>query len=877
MRGSLCVVSVVGVVVGCGAVRKPPDPNRRLEIQQTGAVFESNNGYRFAALPERMAKVIRVDVRYPVGSVDDPPGKAGLAHLVEHLLFDVEFSQGGTKTSIGAELGHVALSWNAETTADFTTYQTVAAPDQLSKVLALEVNRIALGCAGLTPAIVAREREVVLNELRTRQGASGAQLSRILHEAVYPEGHPYRAVDSVETVEKLELADVCQFIAANYQRGEAVVVVSGDVEAGSLQVAAGKEFVRLRKRVRSTRPAIPLVDGGGTTIRTRADVDDPLFVATWSLPPMDTREYRLLEMASRAIDERLEGFAFTYKWGHSSFSQLLGGARAPVLAVGIHLNSAASLDDAIDAAKRSVQFSLRALGTEKETVQWQNQWQMRAEVLLAAWESLASRNELFANILSSEHSDDYLVGRVAEVMKSSPGEIRALGEKWLSPGRTRYVLVEPTGAASAVAGSSFTGGSEAIATAVDGSLADNPLPTPPPQPGISAERYTLDNGLRVVLWPYGRTPLIRARLVIDSGSAHDPVGDEGIADLIGASRVGPDSLIFEARDLSISVDRTVASLAGELVYPGYGLSDEEKAYLKARLAEPSAKQRRAYEKDLLVAVYGKGHPYARSDISEESLAKLHTDLVNDWARSHVVPKNATLVIAGEFDANLVKQHIAYRAAHLSGGSNSADIKVDVAPSVPHIVTGMTPKPSPTIELDVLFRTDPDLDRNHAKRLILEELLDGELSVLRSKHAVTYGFSASYEPRKAGGLWRISGEADASRGPEATRVLLDLLDTMRKDPESYRGSFVLARQKVLERLLVSSTDSLTMAERLVTIAKFDLPEDFYDRLPNQVAAVTLADMNKFLVEELPATGQTVGVFGHESAVEAAAAVAGERLR
>ena len=856
------------VVVGCGAVRKPPDPNRRLEIQQSGSVFESNNGYRFAALPEPEAKVVRVDVRYPVGSADDPPGKAGLAHLVEHLLFDVEFSQGGAKRSIGAELGHVALSWNAETTPDFTTYQTVALPDRLGDVLALEVNRIALGCAGLTPEIVAREREVVLNELRTRQGASGAQLMQVLHAAVYPEGHAYRAVDNVDSVGKLELADVCQFIAANYQRGEAVVVVSGDVDAPRLQAAAGKQFARLRKRVPATRPAIPIVNLENATLRAKADVDDPLFVATWSLPPMDTREYRLLEMASRSIDSRLEAFAFTYKWGYSSFSTLLGGARAPVLAVGIHLNSTGSVDDAVDAVKRSVQYSLRALGSEKDTLQWQHQWQARAEILLATWESLGSRNALFTDILSASHSDDFLVGRVAEVMKSSPDEIRALAEKWLSPGRTRYVLVEPSGTASAIHASNYAGGREELATTVDGSLADQPLPAPPPSAHIAAEHYTLDNGLEVVLWPHGRTPLIRARLLVDSGSAHNPVGDEGIADLVGASRVEPDSMIFEARDLAISVDSTVANVAGELVYPGYGLSDEEKAYLKARLAEPSAKQRRAYERDLLVALYGKGHPYARSDISEESLAKLHTDLVNGWARRHIVPKNATLVIAGEFDPELVKQHIAYRAAHISGGSHAPDIAVDTTPVITHVVTGYTAKASPTIELDVLFRTDPDLDANYAKRLILEALLDSQLAVLRSKHAVTYGFSASYSPRRAGGLWRISGEADASRAAEAKKVLFELLDTMRKDPESYRGSFVQARQKVLESLLVSSTNSLTVAERLVTTAKFDLPDDFFDRLPGYVAQVTLADMHKFLVEELPAKGQVFGAFGTESAVEEA---------
>jgi zinc protease len=128
----------VAMVAACGAVLKPPAPDRRLNIQQSGSVFESSNGYRFAVLPQPESRVVRLDVRYPVGSADDPKGKEGLAHLVEHLLFDVEYSRGGTKTSVSAELGRLAISSNAETHADYTVYQTLFSSENLEDVIALE-------------------------------------------------------------------------------------------------------------------------------------------------------------------------------------------------------------------------------------------------------------------------------------------------------------------------------------------------------------------------------------------------------------------------------------------------------------------------------------------------------------------------------------------------------------------------------------------------------------------------------------------------------------------------------------------------------------------------------------------------------------------
>ncbi|HUS32331.1 MAG TPA: insulinase family protein, partial [Kofleriaceae bacterium] len=761
--------------------------------------------------------------------------------------------------------------WNAETGADFTTYQTVGTSEHLSELLALEVNRIAIGCNGLTPEIFAREREVVVNEMRTRQGATGASIQRVIAEAIFPAGHPYRRVDSADTVAKLELKDACDFIAANYQRGKAVVVVSGDVDEGRLQKAAASQFGRLKKRIPAIRGAVAAVTPTSGKVRLKADVDEPMLIATWPLPAMDTKDYRMVEMAAEWIDSELEQFAFIYEWGHSSFTTVLGGPRAPILAVGIELNSTGDADEAIDSVEKSVRFSLEMLGSEKESERWQSHWRGRAETLLATWESLSARNALFADILSYDHDDGYLIGRVAEVQKSSPGSVRSVAKPWLST--AKYLVIEPTGTVQSTSASTFAGGAEEIAVAVDGTLADNPLPKPPVRPLLSADRYTLDNGLEVILWPYGSTPLVRARLVVDSGSAHDPAGKEGIAELVGAGEVYPDSLVFSTRDLSIFVDDVVARTVAELRLPGYGLSDEAKKYIKARLSAPRAEERREYERKMLVEVYGDGHPYARSPMSPKSIDKLHHDLVNDWARSHLVPKNSTLIVAGQFDPELVKKHIAYDVGHVSGGKDSDDIFVAHTKSIAEgFVMGEATKPSPTVELDVMWQTVNGLDKDHAKRLVLEQLLDDELAVLRSKHAITYGFYASYEPRKAGGLWRVSGEADASRADAATKILLDVLDQMRSDPEAIRAAFVRAREKTLQALLATTADTAVVVNRLATIARFDKPDDFYHRLPEKVAELTLADFHHFLVSELPSDGQVFGAFGQGNAVARAVGTA-----
>jgi zinc protease len=871
MRSVRAAISGVVLVAACGSVLKPPAPNRRLDIRVTGAVFEAGNGYQFVAIPDAGATVVRVDVRYPVGAADDPPGKEGLAHLVEHLLFAVEVKRDAAVTSIGAELGRVALAWNAETTADSTTYETVAAPDALDDLLELEVDRLAVGCAGLTPEIVAREREVVLNELRSRQGASGAAVERVIDEAVFPAGHPYRRVDSVETVAKLELADVCAFLDGPYQRDKAIVVVSGAITGEALQTAAGHHYGRLGNRNLAARARPPAVRAKAGTVKLKADVDDPLVIATWPLPPMSERDYRLLEIAMPFIAPRVDAFAFTYHWGHSADWGILGGAYAPVLAVWVEVDSLDHVGDAKEAIAKAAEFAARVVyrpGDDRESDSWRLLWQSRAESLLARWESLGSRNDMFADFLQYTPADTgYLISRVDELTKATPSETHDLVKAWLAPRAARFLVIEPTGATAAASGPrTYAGGAEEHAVGVDPALADQPLDVPAAKLALDTVRYTAPNGLSVILWPDGATPVVHARLVIDSGWAHDPANNEGVATLVGASDVYADSLVFTRRELAANVDEMIVALGLELRSPGYELDDDDKGYMKGRLRARGAAERAKYERELADAVYG-DHPYARGSMTEASLDAIHRDLVMDWARETIVPRNAVLVVAGKLDADLVKRHIAYNTEHVSGGKDSAD--VDAIPHARGIrVSGVDPRPSPTVELDVLFPGPAGLDRTYARRLVLREMLGSRLQFLRGKQALTYGMSVAYYPRRAGGMWRISGEVDANRAAEAAAALVAALDEIRTDAESNRAAFVLARQRVLASLVATTGDSAAIADRLEYLARFDLPDDFYDQIANDVSGLTLADFQRFITGELDVEDQVFGAYGNAEAVDAA---------
>ena len=860
------------VVAACAALVKPPEPDRRLNVHTSGDLFESGAGYRFVSLPEPNASVVRLLVRYPVGSSDDPVGKPGLAHLVEHLVFEIEIERNGARTSIGAELARLALWWNATTELDTTSYEALFAPGALDEVLALEVDRLAVGCRGLTPAIFEREREVVLDELRQRQGASGAAIEQSLNDQVFPAGHPYRAVDSVESVSALTLQDACDFLAGPYLRGKPVVIASGAVDLASLQKAASAPFARAPKRSGEPRDELAAAPVVHATVRIKQDLEEPTLVVTWPMPTAQTSDYRLLELVWNAIPYRLDAFGATYKWGHGATAWIAGGPRAPVLVVAVALTGTDKLDEATAAVGKSVEFAKRILGTEADTRAWQLTWQAGAQRLLSRWESLGGRDRLVAELLDEQAGDSLLVGRIDELTKMTPVETRGAVDRWLDPKRARFILLEPSGVATAAGVKTYRGGAEDHGVRVDPSLADRPLAIPSTRLTLDVDHYQLDNGLTLVLWPGSSSPLVHGRLVVQAGTAQDPPGAEGVSAFVGASELDEDTLVFDETQLATRVDDLVHSLTLELRDPGYELTDDDKALLRAALARKSTREATAYARELLAAVYGDGHPYARLGLSEEGLAHLGHDRVFAWAREHVVPRGSVLVVAGQFDVGLVEKHVRYDAAQVSSGHEPEPVATPPRPGdvgeAPRFVRGLRDKPSPTLHIDVAFAAGRGLDAAYAKRMVLEAVLDSKLHTLRGKHALTYGFYATYVPRTAGGMWQISGEADATRAAEAGAAIAQVFADLRRDPESYRLAFVLARQKVIESLLGGATDSGAIADRLAWMARFHLADDFYDHLARDVAKLTLADMAPFVTAELAQTRQVFGAFGNAAAVDAA---------
>jgi len=202
--------------------------------------FTLSNGMRVLLIENRRAPVVSHMVWYKVGAADEPAGKSGIAHLLEHLMFKgTETQPSGAFSKTVARLGGTE---NAFTARDYTAYFQNVAAEHLETVMRLEADR--MRNLVLSDAEVAAERDVVLEERRSRTDNSPrALLAEQVAAALYL-NHPYGRpiIGWAHEIRALTKADALEFYRRHYVPANAILIVAGDVTLDALRVLAEKYY-----------------------------------------------------------------------------------------------------------------------------------------------------------------------------------------------------------------------------------------------------------------------------------------------------------------------------------------------------------------------------------------------------------------------------------------------------------------------------------------------------------------------------------------------------------------------------------------------------------------------------------------------------------
>jgi zinc protease len=270
--------------------------------------FTLDNGLQVVLIEDHRAPVVTQMIWYRAGSADEKPGKSGIAHFLEHLMF-----KGTSRVPAGefsATVSRYGGRENAFTSTDYTAYFQTVATEHLERMIELEADRM----VNLTISAqqVDSERLVILEERRSRvDNSPAAQFAEQVQAAQFL-AYPYRipVIGWEHEMRALSREDALEWYRTHYAPNNAVLVIAGDITLDRLRPLVEKYYGPI-----PARPVPP---------RVRPDE-----------PPQ--RSARRLEMSHQRVTDaswRRGYIAPSYGWGEkqhalplSMLAEVLGGGQ----------------------------------------------------------------------------------------------------------------------------------------------------------------------------------------------------------------------------------------------------------------------------------------------------------------------------------------------------------------------------------------------------------------------------------------------------------------------------------------------------------------------------------------------------------------------
>jgi zinc protease len=409
-----------------------------------------------------------------------------------------------------------------------------------------------------------------------------------------------------------------------------------------------------------------------------------------------------------------------------------------------------------------------------------------------------------------------------------------------------------------------------------------PRPGTPPTPVVPRpERFTLDNGLRILAVPRSDFPQIAVRLIIPAGSSVDPSNAPGAASLVGSlltegteqypaielnrridslgaalcARVGHDFTEIDLGLLAETVDDGLELLAEVVTSPTFPERELERVRaevldaLEGRLDEPA----NVADDAAAEAVFGEAHPYGRLPIgTPEGVRSIgRADLVG-FHEARYRPAGSVLLIAGDFNASTLGQRLEAKLGRWRGDpAPTPELMATTQASAAGSVLTLPWEDAAQSEIRFagvgLARSSASwIPAAVANYILGGSTITGRLGAnLREDKGWTYGVRSSFAAGVAPAGWVI----DTAVGAEVTRDAVDEItaELSRLVTEPLADE-ELARAK--EAMILSLPRAFETPARIVarfaTVEAFGLATDYWESFPAVVQQVTAEEIQRLAV-------------------------------
>lgn len=202
--------------------------------------FTLDNGLEAVVIEDHRAPVVVHMVWYRAGSADEVPGKSGVAHFLEHLMFKGtdDLAPGEFSKTVAANGG----SDNAFTSYDYTAYFQRIAADRLDLVMGMEADR--MRDLILSEDDWKTELQVIIEERNQRTDSDPAAIFGEQRRAAQYLNHPYGrpVIGWRHEMEALTRTDALDWYRRYYAPNNAILVVAGDVTPDEVRALARQHY-----------------------------------------------------------------------------------------------------------------------------------------------------------------------------------------------------------------------------------------------------------------------------------------------------------------------------------------------------------------------------------------------------------------------------------------------------------------------------------------------------------------------------------------------------------------------------------------------------------------------------------------------------------
>ncbi len=433
-------------------------------------VFETtlSNGLKVLLVEEPKAPVVTIQVWYKAGSRNEPMGKTGISHMLEHMMFNGTPTIGPKQFSLTVQRN--GGTDNAHTTADYTAYYEDFAADRVLFGLELEADRMAhllLGDKEFQP-----EHKVVIEERRLRIEDQPANVLGEAMRATAFLAHPYRwpVIGWPSDIESYTREDLVQYYRTYYAPNNATLIVAGDVKKEELLPKVQALFGKIPRGPEP--PKVITVEPpqrGERRVYVKKDAELPLVFAVYHVPNLTHPDSFALEVLGYILgggqSARLHRQVVYEKQLASYASADYSGAHVDPYLFGLSAGPlpGKTAEEVEQAASAEVERIQREPVPDRELQKAKNQ--IESEFIFAQ-----DSVHRLANLLGAYESVAgwrWLAGYPDGIRQVTAADVQRVATQYLTQDNRTVAILVPTKAADASAGSGEAGKGPGIGPAMN--------------------------------------------------------------------------------------------------------------------------------------------------------------------------------------------------------------------------------------------------------------------------------------------------------------------------------------------------------------------------------------------------------------------------